>query len=83
MVAVAVVTATAALPLKAGNIQSGGTGTAIEPTATSTASINPDSCAAAFATVMAQYLKPEIDKHFPGDTAAIEEFVREIGRAHV
>ena len=81
MVAVAVVTATAAVPLKAGNIQSGGTGTAIEPTATSTASINPDSCAAAFATVMAQYLKPEIDKHFPGDTAAIEEFVRGVAHA--
>lgn len=81
MVAVAVMTATAALPLKADNTQTGQPGTAAEAAAVSAASINPDSCAAAFATVMAQYLKPEIDKHFPGDTAAVAEFVRGVAHA--
>lgn len=40
-----------------------------------------DSCAAAFATVMAEYLKPELEKQFPGDTAAITEFVRGVEHA--
>lgn len=40
-----------------------------------------DSCAAAFATVMAQYLKPELEKRFPGDTAAITEFVNGVAHA--
>ncbi len=43
--------------------------------------VNADSCAAAFATVMAQYMKPEIEKRFPGDTAAIGEFVRGVAHA--
>ncbi len=43
--------------------------------------VDGDSCAAAFATVMAQYLKPEIDKQFPGDTAAIAEFTRGVAHA--
>lgn len=43
--------------------------------------VDGDSCAAAFATVMAQYLKPEIDKQFPGDTAAITEFTRGVAHA--
>ena len=31
----------------------------------------PDSCAAAFATIMAEYLKPELARKFPGDTVAV------------
>lgn len=40
-----------------------------------------DSSAAAFATIMAEYLKPELEKQFPGDTAAITEFVRGVEHA--
>lgn len=40
-----------------------------------------DSSAAAFATIMAEYLKPELEKQFPGDTAAIAEFVRGVEHA--
>lgn len=43
--------------------------------------VSADSCAAAFATIMAQYLKPEIDKQFPADTAAITEFTRGVAHA--
>lgn len=40
-----------------------------------------DSCAAAFATVMADYLKPELEKQFAGDSTAIGEFVRGVEHA--
>lgn len=43
--------------------------------------VNADSCAAAFATVMAGYLKPEINRQFPADTAAIAEFTRGVAHA--
>lgn len=43
--------------------------------------VSPDSCAAAFATIMAQYLRPELEKQFPGDTAAVSEFVRGVKEA--
>lgn len=49
--------------------------------AVSAPAVSPDSCAAAFATVMAQYLKPEINKQFPADTAAITEFIRGVAHA--
>ena len=77
----AVATATATLSLRADDAappRQDGTPAA---TPAAAASINPDSCAAAFATVMAQYLKPEIDKRFPADTAAIAEFVRGVAHA--
>ena len=45
------------------------------------AAVSADSCAAAFATIMAQYLRPEIDKQFPADTAAISEFTRGVAHA--
>lgn len=40
-----------------------------------------DSCAAAFATVMGEYLRPEIQKQFGNDTAAVAEFVRGVSHA--
>lgn len=40
-----------------------------------------DSCAAAFATVMADYLKPELEKQFGTDSVAIGEFVRGVEHA--
>lgn len=43
--------------------------------------VSPDSCAAAFATIMAQYLSPEINKQFPADTAAVNEFTRGVAHA--
>ena len=43
--------------------------------------VNADSCAAAFATIMAQYLRPELRKQFPDDHAAIDEFVRGVREA--
>lgn len=43
--------------------------------------VSPDSCSAAFATVMASYMKPELQKQFPADTAAIGEFVRGVAHA--
>jgi len=77
--AVAISTALATLPLHATPDDNR------LPTATqqpaNTVSVDGDSCAAAFATVMAKYLKPEIDKQFPGDTAAIAEFTRGIAHA--
>lgn len=50
-------------------------------TAENPAAVSADSCAAAFATIMAQYLRPEIDKQFPADTAAISEFTRGVAHA--
>lgn len=49
--------------------------------AQSQAQVPADSCAAAFATVMAEYLRPELEKQFPGDTAAVDEFVKGVGHA--
>ena len=43
--------------------------------------VSADSCAAAFATVMAEYLRPELEKQFPGDTAAVREFVKGVEHA--
>lgn len=43
--------------------------------------VSPDSCSAAFATVMAAYMKPELEKQFPADTAAVGEFVRGVAHA--
>lgn len=40
-----------------------------------------DSCAAAFATVMAEYLRPELERQFPADTAAVSEFVSGVAHA--
>lgn len=40
-----------------------------------------DSCAAAFATVMADYLKPELERKFAGDTAAVTDFVAGVRHA--
>lgn len=73
-IAVAHIGATATLPANArGNRE--------EPLPTPVVTVNTDSCAAAFATVMAGYLKPEIDKQFPADTAAITEFTRGVAHA--
>lgn len=72
--AVALFCATAALPLHAQE-------TAGNASPAPAATLDADSCAAAFATVMAQYLKPEIDKQFPADTAAITEFTRGVAHA--
>lgn len=46
-----------------------------------TAAVDSDSVAAAFATVMAGFLGPEIEKRWPGDTAAVGEFVRGVANA--
>ncbi len=63
--------------------QDGVAGSSGEPSApvASAPEVPADSCAAAFATVMAEYLRPEIDKQFPGDTAAIGEFVKGVEHA--
>lgn len=73
--AVALICATASL---SANTQSSPEATTPAATAVK---IPADSCAAAFATVMAQYLKPEINKQFPADTAAINEFTRGVAHA--
>ena len=44
-------------------------------------SLSADSCAAAFATTMAQYLKPEIEKAFTPAPDSIAEFVRGVAHA--
>ena len=72
-VAVALTCATAALPSIGIAAEKNVTDTGKAATAVA---LDADSCSAAFATVMASYLKPEIDKQFPGDTAAIAEFTR-------
>lgn len=77
-VAVALTCATAALPSI--GIAAAKNVTDTEKAATAVA-LDADSCSAAFATVMASYLKPEIDKQFPGDTAAIAEFTRGVAHA--
>lgn len=43
--------------------------------------VSPDSCAAAFATIMAQYLRPELEKQFPADKEAAAEFIRGVREA--
>ena len=40
-----------------------------------------DSCAAAFATTMAMYLKPELERRFQSNGDSISEFVRGVGHA--
>ena len=77
-VAVALTCATAALPSIGIAAEKNVTDTGKAATAVA---LEADSCSAAFATVMASYLKPEIDKQFPGDTAAIAEFTRGVAHA--
>lgn len=76
--AVALLCATASLPLAATSPDGNASPETLPPPAVT---VNPDSCAAAFATAMAHFLKPEIDKQFPGDTAAIAEFTRGVAHA--
>lgn len=40
-----------------------------------------DSCAVAFATVMADYLRPELQKQFGNDSVAVDEFVSGVAHA--
>lgn len=54
------------------------------PASGTKASVAPaDSTAAAFATVMAYYLRPEIEKRFPADTAAVKSFIEGVRQAFV
>lgn len=40
-----------------------------------------DSCVAAFATIMAEYTRPELQRQFAGDTAAVSEFAAGVAHA--
>ena len=54
------------------------------PASGTKASVAPaDSTAAAFATVMADYLRPELEKRFPADTAAVKSFIEGVRQAFV
>lgn len=80
IVAVALFGVTASLPFTSG-IKAQNNATSTQPNATPATPLNPDSCSAAFATVMAQYMKPEIEKRFPGDSTAITQFVEGVRHA--
>lgn len=40
-----------------------------------------DSCVAAFATIMASYVKPELEKQFPDNPQAVDEFTQGVAHA--
>jgi len=70
---------TSAFPLAASGNDPAGSG--IDTNPAKAVNVDADSCAAAFATVMAQYMKPEIEKRFPADTAAVTQFVKGVAHA--
>lgn len=49
------------------------------PESVSASVVSPDSCAAAFATIMAQYLRPELAKR--SDNPSVDEFIRGVREA--
>jgi FKBP-type peptidyl-prolyl cis-trans isomerase FkpA len=67
---------TAATPTGGNNVD-----TAADTAVPNTAAVSSDSCAAAYATVMAQYVKPELAKQFNGDSEAIAQFAQGVAAA--
>jgi FKBP-type peptidyl-prolyl cis-trans isomerase len=72
-----VLSGTAALAVSAANTDA----TSAPAPATTAPAVSADSCATAFATIMAQYLAPELNRQFPADTAAVTQFSAGVAHA--